>query len=285
MKPLVLAAMLLGGAPSQQPATYLGSYTWPEEAHGLGGFSALETDAQGQGFVMLSDRARMLDGRFLRDEQGRITGVEIEEEGPLRNGPDGLMSGPHADSEGLAIDASGRRWISFEGRARVRAETGRDGPELLPEPAAFREMQLNSALEALAVGSDGALYTIPERSGRVDRPFPVYRWRAGAWDEAFQVPRRDAFLVTGADIGPDGRFYLLERDFVGVGFRSRVRRFALDGSNEEVLLETGVGVHDNLEGLSVWQDAAGRIRLTMVSDDNFRFFQTTEFVEYALPAE
>ena len=32
----------------------------------------------------------------------------------------------------------------------------------------------------------------------------------------------------------------------------------------------------------VWRDDLGRIRLTMVSDDNFRFFQRTEFVEYAL---
>ena len=79
-----------------------------------------------------------------------------------------------------------------------------------------------------------------------------------------------------------GRLYLLERDFAGIGFRSRVRRFAPDGTGEEVLLETGIGVHDNLEGISVWRDDLSRIRLTMVSDDNFRFFQRTEFVEYAL---
>ena len=192
------------------------------------------------------------------------------------------MTAHLADSEGLAIGADGRRWISFEGKARVRSETGPDGPEVLPRPEAFPHMQFNSALEALAVDEAGALYTIPERSGRIDKPFPVYRWKDGQWTIPFSLPRRDNFLVTGADFGPDGRLYLLERDFAGIGFRSRVRRFAPDGTGEEVLLETGVGVHDNLEGISVWRDDLGRIRLTMVSDDNFRFFQRTEFVEYAL---
>ncbi|EYD73072.1 ABC-type cobalamin/Fe3+-siderophores transport system, ATPase component [Limimaricola hongkongensis DSM 17492] len=277
---MVLAALLLGGAPSQQPAAYIGSHVWSESAHGSGGFSAIETD--GTGFVAISDRARIVDGRFSRDAQGRITGVEILRSEPLRSGREGIMTGHLADSEGLAIGADGRRWISFEARARVRSETGPNGPEVLSRPKAFERMQLNSALEALAIDTAGALYTIPERSGRIDRPFPVYRWQDGDWSIPFTIPRRDSFLVTGADFGPDGNFYLLERDFVGIGFRSRVRRFAPDGSGETVLLETGVGVHDNLEGLSVWRDDAGRIRLTMLSDDNFRFFQTTEFVEYAL---
>ncbi|MFT6530539.1 MAG: hypothetical protein ACJASC_000058 [Limimaricola cinnabarinus] len=282
MKAMVLAALLSGGAPSQQQADYIGSYVWPESAHRSGGFSAIETEADGLGFITVSDRARMIDGRFERDAEGRITGIDIARSEPLRSGREGIMTAHLADSEGLAIGADGRRWISFEGKARVRSETGPDGPEVLPRPEAFPHMQFNSALEALAVDEAGALYTIPERSGRIDKPFPVYRWKDGQWTIPFSLPRRDNFLVTGADFGPDGRLYLLERDFAGIGFRSRVRRFAPDGTGEEVLLETGVGVHDNLEGISVWRDDLGRIRLTMVSDDNFRFFQRTEFVEYAL---
>ncbi|MCZ4259274.1 esterase-like activity of phytase family protein [Limimaricola sp. G21655-S1] len=280
MKAMILAALLSGGAPSQQHADYIGSHVWPESEHEAGGFSAIETD--GTGFVAISDRAWIVDGRFIRDAEGRITGVEILRSEPLRSGREGIMTGHLADSEGLAIGADGRRWVSFEARARVRSETGPDGPEVLPRPKAFRKMQLNSALEALAVDAAGALYTIPERSGRLDTPFPVYRWKNGRWTVPFTLPRRDSFLVTGADFGPDGKLYVLERDFVGIGFRSRVSRFEADGTGEELLLETAVGVHDNLEGISVWRDDLGRIRLTMVSDDNFRFFQTTEFVEYAL---
>ena len=64
-----------------------------------------------------------------------------------------------------------------------------------------------------------------------------------------------------------------------------MRSFALgEGglTDERVEMESATGQHDNLEGLSVWRDGAGVIRLTMISDDNFSFFQTTEIVEYRL---
>ena len=96
------------------------------------------------------------------------------------------------------------------------------------------------------------------------------------------MPRRGRFLPVGLDFGPDGNLYLLERDFAGVGFRSRVRRFGPDGGAEQTLLQTRTGQFDNLEGISVWRDRRGGLRLTMVSDDNFRFFQQTQIVEFRL---
>ena len=54
-------------------------------------------------------------------------------------------------------------------------------------------------------------------------------------------------------------------------------------SDEEIVFETGTGTHDNLEGLSVWRDDQGRLRATMISDDNFLALQRTELVEYLLP--
>ena len=93
--------------------------------------------------------------------------------------------------------------------------------------------------------------------------------------------------MAGADTGPDGRLYVLEREFAKWrGFATRVRSFAYgaDGlTDEQLVLQTPIGQHDNLEGLAVWQDDTGAIRLTMVSDDNFFVFQRTEFVEYRLP--
>jgi hypothetical protein len=77
----------------------------------------------------------------------------------------------------------------------------------------------------------------------------------------FTIERRGEFLPVGADFGPDGLFYLLERRFLGIfGLQSRVRRFAIDGDTigaEETLLETRPWTHDNLEGISVWRDADG----------------------------
>ena len=88
--------------------------------------------------------------------------------------------------------------------------------------------------------------------------------------------------MVGADIGPDNKLYVLERDFTGIGFRTRVRRFDLDGANEEEVLRTANATHDNLEGIAVWQDDGGAMRITMIADDNFRWFQQTEIVEYRL---
>lgn len=279
-----LAGVVPGGAAAQPVATYLGTFVWTGDTDGFGGLSAIEVTPDGMGFVVLSDRALITDGRFVREGgriNGAIVGIEAAAFRALTNGAGEPLKGPRADSEGLAVAPDGTRYISFEGPdPRVRTETGPEGvPAALPRNPDFAQYPGNSSLEALAIGPDGALYVIPERSGRFTRPFPVYRLRNGVWDVAFDIPRTEAFLVSGADIGPDGLLYVLERDFTGLGFRSRVRRFALDGSGGQTIFETGSLVHDNLEGISVWHDGTS-IRLTMVSDDNFRFFQSTQIVEY-----
>ncbi len=247
----------------------------------FGGFSAIDVTDDGAGFVAISDRGGFTSGRFKR-EHGVIRAIDAAPVQPLRGTGGTPIAAGENDSEGLAIGADGQVFISFEGVHLVRLfDSAWSKSTPLPRPRDFADMQANASLEALAIGLDGALYTMPERSGRADLPFPVYRFKDGRWDQPFHIPRRGAFLIAGADIGPDGRLYLLERDFAGIGFRSRVRRFDLTGGREEALLQTSTGTHGNLEGISVWQDAFG-LRLTMIADDNFRFFQQTEIVEYRL---
>lgn len=277
-----LTLSIWGVALAANLAELTGSYTWRSDVSGFGGFSALEVSDDGMFFVALSDRAMIVEGRFLR-EGGEISGIEADALMPLPDENGDPITGPRADSEGLAIAPDGRVFTSFEGVARLRIEDRGDGlPERLSRHPDFEGLQSNSSLEALAIGPDDTLYAIPERSGRLNRPFPVYAFDGASWNIPFRIPRRGAFLVSGADVGPDGRLYVLERDFTGIGFRSRVRRFDLDGSNEEILFETSTGTHDNLEGIAVWREAGGALRLTMISDDNFRWFQKTEFVEYVI---
>jgi hypothetical protein len=52
---------------------------------------------------------------------------------------------------------------------------------------------------------------------------------------------------------------------------------------DEVLIETAPGAFGNLEGLSVWRDAGGSLRLTLVADDNFLFLLGTDVVEFTVP--
>ena len=291
---LALSALLLcaGAACATEPAPlpgprvdYVATYVWQMDDEQFGGFSGIEISPDGSRFTALSDRASIRWGTVERDAEGRIRGMEPAGRARLHasNGKP-LKPGRQGDSEGLAIGPDGKIWISFEGLVRVAGYDTPDSPaQPLPRPPAFKAMQLNSSMEALAILPDGTLLTLPERSGALTRPFPVWRWRNGVWDQPFSIPRSGDWLAVGADVGPDGRLYLLERDFKGLlGFRSRVRRFDLDEQgvgNEQVLLESRPMQYDNLEGISVWDDGGG-IRLTLISDDNFNWFQRTELVEY-----
>lgn len=272
---------LFGPLPACADATLIGSYEWRNDDPLFGGFSAIEVTPDGNGFIALSDRAAFVSGTLTRD-QGVITDVQLDALHPLFQGDNASLPRDGKDSEGLAIGTDGTIYVSFESAHGIRQFGGIDQPASdLMTSSAFANMQVNSSLEALAIGPDGALYTMPERSGLATRPFPVFRLKDGVWDQPFTIRRDGPYLISGADIGPDGLLYVLERDFAGIGFRNRIRRFALDGSGEELVIETRLRSHDNLEGISVWQDAEG-LRMTLISDDNFRAFQRTEIVEYRL---
>ncbi|MDX8352576.1 esterase-like activity of phytase family protein [Cognatiyoonia sp. IB215182] len=281
MRQFLCTIALLGAGPACAEATLISTYVWQDSDPNFGGFSAIEVSDDGSSFIALSDRGHMTEGRFVR-EDGVIEAVNNQPLEVLRAPHRAPLRRHERDSEGLAHAPDGGVFVSFEWTHGLRyfERVGAFGSELIDPPTAI-ELQSNSSFEALAIGLDGALYTLPERSGLATRPFPVFRYKEGVWDQPFEVPRTGPYLMAGADIGPDGRLYLLERDFAGVGFRTRVRRFDLNGGSEELILQTGLGVHDNLEGISVWEDADG-LRLTMISDDNFSFFQQTQIVEYRL---
>lgn len=271
---------------SQDRAQFAGRLSLSMDDARFGGLSGLVLQDHGRRFTALSDRGSLITGHLAR-KKGTLTGFDSLTLTPLKNTENAALKRIESDPEGLAMRSDGRIYISFEAYHRVWTYSTVGGQAAwLPRHPDFRTFQNNSSLEALAIGPDGALYTLPERSGRKDWPFPVYRYAHGQWSKPFTLPRSGDFLPVGADFGPDGRFYLLERDFRGIfGFRSRVRRFDLTPqglSREEVLLVTPSGRHDNLEGLSVWRDDTGATRLTMVSDDNFNRIQRTEIVEYRL---
>lgn len=255
----------------------------------FGGFSGLEVSADGTRFWALSDRATLAEGRLKRNASGRLTGLEMLSHMRLKD-PDGHpVDGYESDAEGLAIRADGRLYVSFEGYHRVWTWRGTDvmnGGEAawLPRHPDFKTMQSNSALEALAIAPDGALYTLPERSGRYSAPFPVYRYTDGAWGIAGHVAREGEWLPVGADFDDRGRLHLLWRHFTGYGFSTRITRHKMEGDiwPGEVLYETSALTHGNLEGLALWRDAKGQLRAVMVSDDNFNSYQRSEIVEVTL---
>lgn len=284
---LIAVLLALPTIAAADKATLLGQFAWSMASPAFGGLSGLELSADGSRFTALSDRGSFVTGTINR-EGGAITGLAKLALTPMKDAKGQPLITFQSDAEGLAMRGDGRIFASFEHYHRVwtyRSPTSEAA--WLPRHTDFQAMQTNSSLEALAIGPDGALYALPERSGTLDRPFPVYRYRKGTWTQPFTLPRRGDFLAVGADFGPDGKFYLLERAFHGLrGFQSRVRRFSLTPQgfrDEKEILISRPGQFDNLEGIAIWRDSSGAIRLTMISDDNFKFFQRTEFVEYRLP--
>lgn len=288
---MVLLGGLQSAATPQLPPGYLWSFRWtsPDDPH-FGGFSGIELSDDGTGITVLSDRGGWTSGQVIRDADGRIAAVEAGPVRPLLATEGAWPSAGLNDSEGLAIAPDGTAYVSFEGDARVQRYPALGGPsERLPEHRYFARFPINGALEALAVDAQGRLYTMPEGGSLASRPIPVLRFDGTEWTHVFSLPRSNGFLPVGADFGPDGRLYILERKFLGMGgFASRVRAVdvaAVDAENRVTpvtVMESPPGLHDNLESIAVWADATGSLRLTMIADDNFLFYQRNEIVEYRL---
>jgi hypothetical protein len=263
---LSLALILVGSGSVAEPLTYVRTIPLASDLRSFGGLSAIEMPPGGSVATVLSDRGAAFLITLNRAD-GTYDIATTKQPKPRR------------DSEGLA-QSDAHMYYSYEGPAEV----WRDDKTQLPAHPDFATYSLNGSLEALAATPDGTLYALPERSGNMATPFSIYRFRGGIWEISGTLPRRGPFLPTGADIGPDGLLYILERAFTPLGFRSRIRRVDPNApqAEDETILRTGLGVHDNLEGIALWQSASGATCLSMVSDDNFLAIQRMELVEYAL---
>lgn len=283
---LLFALWLLALPGQAAELSFISSHSFSTNDDAFGGFSSIHIYPDGRHFLSTSDQGHFLTGEIIRDGR-KIIKIKSMQLIPIRDTKGKLLRKYNVDAEGIAVGADGRVYVSFEAFHRVRSyQTLYSKATSLPHHPDFKNLQNNSSLEALAIDSKGRLYTIPERSGDLNRPFPVYRYSGKKWDRKFSIPRLNDHLVVGADFGPDGRFYLLERHYAPLqGFSTRVRRFNLTNKGfdqGETLLKTRVGQHDNLEGISVWQDDQGNMRVTLIADDNFRWFQRTEIVEYVV---
>lgn len=285
---LCLPLLLVGSIAPSPPKGYAGSFDLKPDAGGSGGFSALWIDPQGQRLIALSDRSYAVSGQIRRDAQGRIADVALSAPIALRGRYNQPLPPGHLDSEGLAVGPTGAIYVSTEGPARVlRYESLGGAGRQIGTPGDFGKLRPNGALEGLAIGPDGALYTLPETTTRDRDPFALYRFDGTGWAVFARIPRPDRFLPVSAEVGPDGRLYLLFRSFGGLsGFANRLQRFDLTREGlgaAQTLIETPFGLHGNLEGLSVWRDPKGHLTATMIADDNENTFQSSEIVEYRLP--
>lgn len=279
---LSVCALSAVAAGAEPPALTLSAHLVIEDApREFGGLSAIIVAKDGERAQILSDRGKLFDVALWRDQSQVLRQVAV-----LRAKYLYIYTPQHdVDSEGLARAPGGGVFVAVESPPSVLHYTpARSWPEpALPFPP-LAIGNTNRGLEAVAMDPQGRLVTMPESPPDDEAGFPVYRLEDGTWRKVALLAKRGPFLVVGADFGPDGRLYVLERAVSALGFRSRIRRVALadEITQVETLFQSDLGQYDNLEGISLWRDDAGDVRITLVSDNNFLSIQRTEFVEFIL---
>lgn len=280
---LLLAAVFRVLPAAADSLAHVGTFEWDTRA--VIGLSGLEVSQDGATFHAVGDRGWFLSGRFER-QAGRISGVVLDRLLPIL-GNDGLPVAARrvsdwGDAEGLAMAPDGSYWISFERWAHVsRYEAPDQAGHWIKDHPVFREFADNRQLEALALHPDGTLYVFPEQP--LGQGFPIFRLAPEGWEIPGEIAYRDGFLIVGADFDADGRLYLLERKLVlGFWWQNRIRRLRIEAPEAaEILWTGGRGEFNNLEGIAVWPAADG-LRLTLVSDNNGKKGEPTQFVEFSL---
>jgi hypothetical protein len=204
---------------------------------------------------------------------------------PMRDGEGDSYTKSGGDAEGLTR-LGPRLMVSFERDHRVMRlrDTGRMGGAI--QPRSFEQFRSNKGLEALATLPDGRMMVLAE--GADDRGTPLFLIDPAGDVTEFRLPRPGRHSVTGADIGPDGRLYLVLRDYsllFGVSIRVMRYRLGADGlplpDSTETLaaFEASSGI-DNMEGIALDTGAGGESRLWLISDNNFSSSQRTLLVRF-----
>jgi hypothetical protein len=258
-----------------------GAWALRGDHRNFGGFSGLVV--AGDRLFAVSDMGWWF-GATLHEGDGalRLTNARLA---PMRDGAGGRYTKAGGDAEGLTR-LGPRLAVSFERDHRVMLlrDTGRMGATI--QPRAFEQFRSNKGLEALASLPDGRMIVLAE--GADDGGVPMFLVDPEGNVREARLPRAGPHSVTGADIGPDGRLYLVLREYSllsGVSIRVMRYRLGPDGlplpGSAETLaaFEAASGI-DNMEGISLERGADGEIRLWLISDNNFRSSQRTLLVRF-----
>lgn len=282
-EPLPLEARAIRIAPDRlaEGVSLAGAWQLTARHPDFGGLSGLLVE--GERLTAITDRGAWITARLDRQAEPPLSAARIA---PML-GPGGRpVTGRARDAESLAR-AGGVLHVAFEGAHRIMRHTG--GGRLV-DPArlpGFAALGGNSGVEGLAALPGGGISAIAE--GRRDGAFPM--WHIGPRGAVEgRLPARSKHDVTAADIGPDGRLYLLRRHWspaAGVSIRLDAYALGPDAlprpeSAEELAAFGPLSGIDNMEGLAVAPGPGGALTLWLVSDDNFNPPQRTILVALSL---
>ena len=246
-----------------------GAWTVTSDDPRFGGVSALAVDPAG--LLALTDWGVII--RFPRP-RGRNALASIRE---LPGGPGDPRYKSSRDSEALVRDPLGRGWwVGFE----VRNQLWRYDRDFRRPLEALRfgkgRWRRNRGIEALA--SDGsALLLIPE-SGR-----SVIRITGGS---QLRLPiENPRGRLSDAVRLPSGRLAVVHRNWTLAGFSNTLSTLQRTARGYRIVgtRRLGVGVLDNVEALASERLADGRVRLWLMTDNNFQRPLRTLLVAVDLP--
>jgi hypothetical protein len=283
-----------------------GGYILSSQSPYFGGYSAIALSADGERIMAISDSGSWLSARLMTKD-GRLTGVEDARIGPLTQ-KDGrpIQRKTDRDAESLAAlkpsnGLDGRYYIGFEGRHRIEEYAYREGELRGPVgsirlPPQLKRMGRNEGLEGIAVMRGGpyagGLVAFAEKKLTKDGDHTGALIKDGKTYPLF-LKRTAEFDITDLAGLKDGSLLVLERSFIRASLKLDIRLRLIPAKaikpgalmNGEVLLAADRRYRiDNIEGMAVSEDN-GETLITLISDDNFNFFQATLLARFALKAE
>jgi hypothetical protein len=255
-----------------------------------GGFSGLVISNEGTEALVVTDKSFFFVLELRRNENDVLTGYSVVRKGRILSSKGEHLNGRNTDSESIVIDKNNNYYISFESNHRImmHAEVGGKG-SFVPKHPLFRKLHVNKGIETLAIDNDNRLIAIPEKPPSGISNIPIFRLQNNKWEIIKYIKIKDSFLVTDAVVLPQGLLLILERKFSWTqGFKTRFRLISLDkfDNTEPITVFTSTANQfDNLEGMALWKDKKGAVRILTVSDDNFHPLQQSELREFFLKYE
>lgn len=272
---------------------FIGGAVLSATAKEFGGISGLLIQRDGESFIAHSDRGHWFRGRFQLDGD-RIVGMNAATT-PMR-GPRGALSAMGwFDTEALTSDGD-TLYVGIERKNLILRFTAFGGIGTpLPVSAEISSLPNNQGIEALAfvprgMPLGGSLIAIAERAIEPDGNIRAFFLRDGKWSN-FTIRRRGRFDVSDAAISPTGHLVILERYFTFLsGVHMRLRAIPLSEIAANTLVDGKVLIEadgnfeiDNMEALAITKNARDQLVLTLISDDNFNYFQRTIVLRFLWP--
>jgi hypothetical protein len=294
------------GAEIGQPVQGLiwqGGIEMKSAADNFGGLSGLGFTGPDGRLVMVSDRGNFVSGQLLYDDAGApmsLIGVKVT---PIQNSSGRDLTRAYTkDAEALAVvlreGVPSAVRVGFENLTRVADFTLVDN---VPSGAAreitipdwLSDTRTNATLEAVCIApptSPVAGSTLLLTEGIIDDDGQHSAYLVGRNDKGpLSYISGSGTNPTDCAFLPNGDLLVLERGIAFLSFNMRLFRIpAADvkpGAHmrgTELLYASGADI-DNMEALAVHPGPDGKMRITIVSDNNFNDWERNLLLEFSLP--